>query len=284
MEAALAVPNAALVREACEQFDRENGIIEKALADLFSAYPANDNPSHVLLKVVALNSLYSTRVLAVLKLADHISGQGATLDPALAAGSAEAVDSIARIKIGEKDFAFYSFATKYCNWHQPNLFPIYDSRVDKYLWLLKKKGAFCCESFSHHQDLYDYSIFCNIMTAFRGQFGLSSFTFKEIDKFLWSQGESLWVAAEEGAREEASLASPLLAEGEKVNPEAQQPETSIAFADPQVSKEEMKITADADSEFFKRPADDENVKFYFDVVFDDPPDSSDETQKNQTTD
>lgn len=204
MEAALTAPTAELVRNACGDFNRENDVTEKALAELFAAYPANDNPSRVLLKVVALNSLYTTRILAVLKLASHISGQGSALDAALATGSPEAVDLVARASPRDVDFTFYSFASKYCNWHQPNLYPIYDSRVDKYLWALKKHGLFQCAAFSQHEDLYKYPQFCLVMTAFREQFGLGSFTFKQIDNFLWSQGQAIWTVAEEEVPEETA--------------------------------------------------------------------------------
>jgi hypothetical protein len=256
MEATLIVPDPVLVRDACDRFDRENEVTEKALSDLFDAYPANCDPSRVLLKVVALNSLYSTRILAVLKLAAHIAGQGAAIDAALAAGSPEAVDSIARISMGEKDFIFYSFATKYCNWHQPNLYPIFDSRVDKYLWLLKKQGLFQSQDFSSRQDLYSYPSFCSIMTAFRNQFGLASFTFKQIDKFLWSQGESIWVAAEEGAREESSALQtpPPQALSDHLNPGIEPPVESLpASAEaPAFESEDYDPEFDLPSEYLKR--------------------------------
>lgn len=199
MEATLGIPNAQLVREACEKFDRENETSERALAELFAAYPANENSSQVLLKVVALNSLYSTRILAVLKLANHIAEQGTRIDAALAAGSPEAVETIAAD--GQIDLTFYSFATKYCNWHKPDSYPIYDSRVDKYLWGLKKQGLFHSEKLAERGDLWSYPAFCLVMTSFREEFGLEMFSFKEIDKFLWSQGEAIWALADEEARE-----------------------------------------------------------------------------------
>jgi len=235
METALIAPTVELVRAACEQFNRENGVTEKALADLFGAYPSNEDASHVLLKVAALNSLYATRILAVLKLAEHIAGLGTKLDAALAAGSPDAVEQIARIGIGEKDFTFYSFASKYCNWHKPELYPIYDSRVDKYLWLLKKQGEFSCEKFTSRTDLGSYSIFRDVMIALRDQFGLGSFSFKQIDAFLWSQGEAIWAAAEE---EKAAVApEPIAApdgaaatadEGSAIAEAAASPEPSAA--------------------------------------------------------
>lgn len=52
------------VRKACEYFDSddENKLIEPALTNLFARYPNNTNESEVLLKVLTLNDLYSTRI------------------------------------------------------------------------------------------------------------------------------------------------------------------------------------------------------------------------------
>ena len=273
METTLTVPNSDLVREACKQFDRENDVTEKALAELFAAYPANDNPSHILLKVVALNSLYSTRILAVLKLAHYIADLGARLDAALAAGSPEAVTLVSQAGGGDSDLSFYTFAAKYCNWHQPNLYPIYDSRVDKYLWVLKKQGIFTCEALSGHEDLHSYPQFCVVMTAFREQFGLGSFTFKQIDEFLWSQGEVIWAVADEEAREEARVEVAAVFEEPPPIPE---PTPMNAFGGPPAESAEAEVAAAAqsraedtipiyepDSEVLKRR--DEGIKLFLDM-------------------
>jgi hypothetical protein len=267
MEATLTVPDADLVGEASKQFARENGVTEKALAELFAAYPANDNPSHILLKVVALNSLYSTRILAVLKLAHYIADLGARLDAALAAGAQEAVTLIAPAGNGDSDLTFYTFATKYCNWHQPNFYPIYDSRVDKYLWALKKQGNFKCEAFSDRQDLHQYPQFCAVMKAFREQFGLGSFSFKQIDEFLWSQGEAIWAFAEEEARVEVAFDEPLpIPEPAPMNafggPPAESAEAEVAAASSAQAEDTIPVY-EPDSELFKRG--DEGVKLFLDM-------------------
>lgn len=241
MEAALTAPDADLVRAACAQFDRENEVTEKALTDLFAAYPANVDPSRVLLKVVALNSLYSTRILAVLKLAHHIADQGPAIDAALAAGSPDAVQAIAGIGNGDKDFTFYSFATKYCNWHQPNLYPIYDSRAEKYLWALKRQGIFNCEALSARDDLQSYPRFFVVMTAFRQQFGLGSFTFKQIDEFLWSQAEVIWALADEEARVEIQVEASVFEEP----PPIPEPAPMSAFGGPPAETAEAEMAAAA---------------------------------------
>lgn len=191
MNAEVSKPTAELVKKACERFDEDNLIVEQALKELFKQYPNNTDPSHVLLKVVTLNRLYSTQIFAVLDVAQHIARLGQEIDASLTAGSPEIVDKIARVTVSStgKQRINFSFATKYCSWHNPELYPIWDSRVDNYLWALQKQHQFAnTEIFHSHPDLWDYGKFRDVMIAFRTAYGLSSFTFKDIDKFLWDQG------------------------------------------------------------------------------------------------
>jgi hypothetical protein len=190
MDNLLPIPNPARMDEACKRFDEKYKVIENALGELFSNYPLNTNPSHVLLKVVALKRLYSAGVLAVQVLADHIYQNGKEIDLALAAGELSAIDKISRITIQGKAFNFFSFATKYCNWHRPEIYPVYDSRVDQYLWSLQKHSRFS-ENFEHRADIRKgYTKFLKIMNDLKSHYELQSFTFKEIDKFLWSREET----------------------------------------------------------------------------------------------
>jgi hypothetical protein len=175
------------VREAGRQFDKENEVLEGALDELFRLYSTNDDARHVLLKVVTLNRLYSAGVFAVGVMAEHIFGNHAEIDAALNAGSPDIVDKIARVKVGSKEINCYCFATKYCSWHNPNAYPIYDSRVENYLWALRKTKIFESKSFLSDDSLYDYPVFRQIVIDFRAQFRLEDSTFKQIDKFLWKQ-------------------------------------------------------------------------------------------------
>jgi hypothetical protein len=189
MNTILRRPTLDLVTAACEKFDKENLIIEQALKELFNQYPHNSDLSRVLLKVVALNRLYSTQILAVMDVAQHIHRNAQDIDSALAAGSPQIVDKIARVTIGVsgKERRNLSFATKYCSWHNPESYPIWDSRVDKYLWALQKQDHFA-PFFKANADLWDYPKFREVIIAFRNFYGLGSSTFKETDKFLWSEG------------------------------------------------------------------------------------------------
>jgi hypothetical protein len=185
MTTATLIPNAERVRAACDQFDHEHELVEQTLEALFHQYPENGDPRHVLLKVVAINSLYHTCIFALDVVARHIHAHHKEIDSALAAGSPEIVEKIAKVTVKGKVYNFFSFATKYCSWHNPHAYPIYDTHVDHYLWTLQQHNHFA--SFLH-PDLWHYSKFLNIMTNFRNFHGLDSFTFKEIDKFLFLEG------------------------------------------------------------------------------------------------
>src|SRR5271154_7451407 len=96
----LVAPTANKVLAACKRFDAENEMAESALATLFAQYPTNHDRSHVLLKVVSLNALYSTQIFVfsekvpnVLDVAQHIHDHAKDIDTALKAGSPEIVDA-----------------------------------------------------------------------------------------------------------------------------------------------------------------------------------------------
>jgi hypothetical protein len=125
------------VREACNQFDEENATTERALHELFGQYPTNDNEAHVLLKVTTLDSLYSTWVFDLHGMAEQIHQHVKPIDAALIQGAPGIVDEIARFLLDKTGKKFYSFATKYCSWHNPSAYPIWDGNVSRYLASLK---------------------------------------------------------------------------------------------------------------------------------------------------
>ncbi|MGP8247781.1 MAG: hypothetical protein ACLQVN_25120 [Bryobacteraceae bacterium] len=190
----MTTPTEDVVRDACEIFDRENSVIEESLKELFSQYPSNKDVRHVLLKVVALNALYSTRIFVysekvpnVVDVARRIHEHVQDVDSALDAGSPELVDRIAMVTVpGKKDRKYFSFATKYCSWHKPESYPIWDANVERYLGCLQKQTGFARDF--DVNGYWDYPRFREVMTAFRERYDLGSFGFKEIDKFLWLYG------------------------------------------------------------------------------------------------
>jgi hypothetical protein len=170
----LRTPTAALVRAACEDFDRDNPVVEPALKELFSQYPDNNDIRHVLLKVVALNALYSTQIPIysqkipnALDVAQNIHQNAQDIDSALEAGSPGIVETIAWVSIaGKKDRIYFSFATKYCSWHKPELYPMWDANVQTYLGCLQEQSDFA-KGFNVNADHWTYEAFRAAMNAFR---------------------------------------------------------------------------------------------------------------------
>jgi hypothetical protein len=178
-------PTVDLVNKARADFDDENQLSEAALRKLREAFPRNVEPAQVLLKVLVLNELYNVRVLGidVEPLALHIVSL--RVDPMLISGSPAAVGLIKNCPGLNQ---YYSFATKFCCWHNPAAYPMYDGNMDECLWSYQKHDGF---SVFERQDLYAYEKLVSIVSSFRTYYGLESFSFRELDKFLWRMGE--WI-------------------------------------------------------------------------------------------
>ena len=123
----------------------------------------------MLLKVVTLNHLYGTGILATSKVAEHI--YHLNIDSKIHNGQPEAVHLIAKVQLGKQIRNNYSFATKYCAWHNPNGFPIYDNYVDQMLWGYAKQDHF--EPFKR-LDLWNYGSFQKIILRFLDYYNLVS--------------------------------------------------------------------------------------------------------------
>ena len=178
-------PTLELVRAEGERFDLENKVTERALAELVQQFRKNSDTSHVLLKVAAINQLYSTQIYAVRIVADHIVELN--IDAQLDAGSVQLVDKIASVQVRDKVRYNLSFASKYCSWHQPGSYPIYDSYVERCLW--EYRGQFGLRF--ARKDLWTYVSFFDAVKEFRDRFELDDLTFKQIDKFLYLRGVGL---------------------------------------------------------------------------------------------
>ena len=179
------------IRRAGAEFDSENQILEEALQELFGQYPHNTKLAQVLLKVTALNTLYSTQIPlyresipTIFDVAEHIVTLG--IDSDLKRGDDGLVSRLAKTEVPPKKVRFnYSFATKYCSWHNPSAYPIFDSRVYAYLCHLVNHG--CLDRFIQN-DMWDYPTFKKTIEGFKERNRLGEFTFKDIDKFLYLQG------------------------------------------------------------------------------------------------
>lgn len=159
---------------------------ESSLRKLFQeTYPLNNNLDEILVKVCTLNDFYSTNIFSPYKVAKHILRLN--IDEALNNGDLSLIAKIAKVRMKkEKQWTFYSFATKYCSHHKPELFPIYDYYVDKVLTHFKKVDKFA--SF-RNADLQNYEEYTKVLLEFQKNYNLSHYSLKEIDKYLWQLGK-----------------------------------------------------------------------------------------------
>ncbi len=161
-------------------------IQENIIENIFKSCPENTDIEEILLKVSLLNDFYSTNIFGTYAVARHICEL--KIDERLEKGDLSLIHEIAKNVLGGKSKFFYSFATKYCAKHQPEKFPIFDSKVCKVLCYCKKQKPFTDVKFKN-KDLKDYSIYCKVYEDFRNHFGLKEFTLAEIDKYLWMFGK-----------------------------------------------------------------------------------------------
>ena len=158
---------------------------EKSLNLLFHEYcPENTQIEKILLKVSALNDFYSTNIYDTYSVAKHILK--CNIDSDLRNGSEALVNKIAPVKISGKTRNFYSFSSKYCSHHKPEAYPIYDSYVEKMLMHFKKKDKY--EKFVK-SDLKNYKRFVELIVLFQKYYGLSGFSLRDIDIYLWLAGK-----------------------------------------------------------------------------------------------
>ena len=171
---------------------------EKVLENIFKKFPGNTDVDEVLLKCTLLNEFYSTRINSseLIELAQNIVKLD--IDGRLRDGDWSVVPEIA-VCVGNR--AHISFASKYCNWHNQNAFPIYDKYVVEVLCALKGNELM---SFRTNRELREdpdikrrYNAFGTALVEFVNRFNLKSvrstdsneIIFKLLDRALWLMGK-----------------------------------------------------------------------------------------------
>lgn len=160
---------------------------ERALNKLFKELiPKNKELEDVLIKVCTLNDFYSTNIYKVLDVAKVI--QELNIDKALETNIAtpDLIDTLNAKVYEETGRHIYSFASKYFSHHSPEIYPIYDSYVDKLLRYYRDEDHFY--DFAN-EDIQCYCGFFDVIQEFVKYYELMEFNVKDIDKMLWQMGQ-----------------------------------------------------------------------------------------------
>ena len=174
-------------------------IQEDILQNLISSYPDHKNKAAVEVKAKLLNLLYSTSINAINLMAKHIMDIQ-DIDKRLKTGDLTLVPEIACLELADGSSRNnYSFATKYCAYHQPSKFPIYDSIVAAVFTKLFEDGHLNGYVYASESDttkrvfnkggfkekLKDYRFYVEVYNAFMKQYDLESLTYRQVDSYLW---------------------------------------------------------------------------------------------------
>jgi len=159
---------------------------EDALNKLFfNVYPKNVEIEDILIKVAALNDFYSTNIYYPFNMAQHILELN--IDDRMRVGDLSLVNDIATLETKPgKVVNLYSFASKYCSHHYPEIYPIYDRYVEDILKHFRDNDSFY--NFGN-SDLKDYSKFKNIILNFQNHYEIRDYNIKFMDRYLWQVGK-----------------------------------------------------------------------------------------------
>ena len=162
---------------------------ENVLKKIFTETCTKNNLiDDIILKVATLNTIYNTHIYSVYPVAHHILSL--EIDDRLSSGDETLVNELMRVFYNDGGkIDHYSFATKYCSFHNPDAFPIYDSYVDKILQYYRNQERFAVFK---NTDLKNYPYFKRILSDFRHYFGLENYTTKELDQYLWQFGKDFF--------------------------------------------------------------------------------------------
>lgn len=171
---------------------------EKGLKKLFETFPRHESLDEIYLKVVAINGLYSTNIYDTYRIAYHIFNNVENIDNRLVEGDPKLVNDIAkghgiRSKGKAEDKYFYSFATKYCSFHNPEKYAIYDTLIQDLLIKLHNRDIVNTkeEKIGYKILREDYRKFLEKIEEFKGRYKLDGVTLKDIDMYLWIKGKEI---------------------------------------------------------------------------------------------
>lgn len=198
-----------IIDSTINDFNTSEGKIENALDTLIKEYPDNTDLEEVMIKVAAIDSLYSTQLFRCFKSDNGCEERNKYIEKMSEKIIAiEQIDKILLSKdrtprmkviscianVNNSNFdRVWSFASKYCNWHNQEGYAIFDkySRGTIYSIYKTKENGLNGVNVTYDTVL-DYESFYDLCEKFIAEIKerySKEYTFKEIDKFLWYYGK-----------------------------------------------------------------------------------------------
>ncbi len=182
------------------EFEEKYALDDACLHALFNTYD-NKVIDWVIAKASALNFLYSAHVSIddIRAIAKKIVACR-DLDEKLQAGSTDAFYLIAN-KSGEQKNNALVFASKYCHFSNPRLYPIYDDNSRKSLFKIYNE-EFPSKPVDDDKLLEDYSFYQERLDELLKHWRITGEdSYKKIDEFLWMYAKELCQGATDDSKE-----------------------------------------------------------------------------------
>lgn len=171
----------------------ENSELDEKLLKLFEEFSDHRNKSDVLIKVAALNKIYSTAITNINPVVAKINEIAQNQELNTIVDYVNFVDKISVVKwVNDKGDEYernnLSFASKYAHFSSNYKIPIYDS----YIWIVIKGYL----GQNNHEKLSftipgNYAGFYSTFNRFKEVFQLENYSNYKIDKFLWTYGKKM---------------------------------------------------------------------------------------------
>jgi hypothetical protein len=173
------------IRAFIKEHEERYGWYDNTIQSLLEAFPNNRSYSAVLNKVVVIDRLYSTSICDVEGMTRKI------LDLRFDSRARKADLSLVHdIASPNPDYSKntnynYSFATKYCNWHAKETYPIFDSIVKRVVSKYNRLHDF---SEVKVKDYWDHTSWKQIIDELTETLKIQDYRYKKADKYLWALG------------------------------------------------------------------------------------------------
>ena len=207
------IPSKQNIDKYIEIFDKEQKRSENAVNAAFSSLD-NSLVENIMVKVIVLNSRYSTRLSnnepTREKIEEKIASNGSMMPNVVKVsevisgfesdGRFDYCKDITDVAKLIKDFlnSFdkpyskpYSFITKYCSFRLPDIdIPIVDNYVRALLIVINEKDGFYKGKISNTL-LGDYDEFLKVINTFSEEYA-KGYSAKDVDKYIWQYGKILF--------------------------------------------------------------------------------------------
>lgn len=154
--------------------------------DVFKKYPLNTNADDIRIKLSSINDMDIINNTLLEDVITHISDL--EIDERIKRGDRSVVNDIAAITAKGKSFYLLHFASVYCNFHRPDIFPIYSEQHIEFYKHYIKENKLPLDP----EKINTYEVFSKALDDLVQRWGLTGkMNYLHLRKFGWLYAESV---------------------------------------------------------------------------------------------